>query len=128
WGPGGNDNERLAVADELVHAAAGTGDNAVLLQGLDLRLAALLTLGDGAAAARDANEFARRAARMREPLYLWLADVFLATQFQLRGEVDAGERAAGRALAQGERVRPQTAEQYHATLMWALRRDQRRSL
>jgi hypothetical protein len=33
---------------------------------------------------------------------------------------------ADRALSRGRSVRPQTAEQYHATLIWALRRDQNR--
>jgi DNA-binding CsgD family transcriptional regulator len=124
WRPD-NVDERLALATEIVHLGEETGDISLSVRGHHARIWDLLQ-EDVAAADRDVEAFARLAAALRQPDYLWMVEVLAAMRALLAGRLAEAEHLAQQALAVGERGQPAHAANYYVLQMLGLRGEQGR--
>lgn len=106
WRPVGPENraERLALDQEVLHLAERTGDRELALSGRAWRILDLLESGDVASADNQIAAFARTAADLRQPFYLWFVPVFAAMRALMDGRYSAAEQYADEALAAGQRA------------------------
>jgi hypothetical protein len=97
-----------------------------MLQGRLDRIVDLLELGQVAAVDEEIAEHSRLAEDVRDPVGLWHDVLWRAMRALLDGRFDDAERLADRALAIGAPIRRRTAEQYHWTQKFWIRREQGR--
>jgi hypothetical protein len=111
---------RLALANEVIAAAAAAGDGLRVLLGLCWRTADLFLLGDaGAGAALAELRLRADALGCRSVLYIARTmEVMLAIR---AGRLDEAEQAAGACLALGTEVGDVDAPAYHAAHLCAIR-------
>jgi DNA-binding SARP family transcriptional activator len=125
WGPDAVD-EQLAVADEVVRLAEGSGDRERGLVGQGWRLNDLLVLGDRAAVDEAVDTCARWAVELRQPAHRWYATHCRAMLAMLDGRFDAVEDLISQALAFNPQVHDQSASQSWVIQMYALRHEEGR--
>jgi tetratricopeptide (TPR) repeat protein len=109
WGPE-NAPERLEIANEVLELARRASDHRLAREGRGRRIAALLELGDIAAAEVEIGVHARVADELRQPYGRWQAAVWQAADALLAGRFADGELRAQEALELGRRVRVTDAE------------------
>lgn len=100
-------DERFDVATEIIPIAAATGEPAIAMWGQRPRIADLAEMGDFAAVESELEAYERDAAAFRQPLFLWQSAVRRAMLAIFRGQLDEGERLAGRALETGRQAEGQ---------------------
>lgn len=100
----GNLAERLALDRQVLGLAARTADPELGLSGRAWRVLDLLELGDVAEADGEIATFARTAADLRQPFYLWFVPVFGALRALMDGRFAEAGRLADEALAVGRRA------------------------
>ena len=123
WGPDRLE-EGLAVATELLQAAADARDQELALEGHRWRFAALLELGALAAADREIAAYTRRAEEVRQPHYLANASAWRAMRALLEGRFEEGEQIARQALALGQRAQSASAFAFFGLHRFAARSEQ----
>ncbi|HWE10796.1 MAG TPA: AAA family ATPase [Solirubrobacteraceae bacterium] len=125
WEPGQLER-RLADSTELLRAARESSDIELTLQGHAWLVVDLLEMGDRKGVEVQIEAFARGAQRLRQPLYVWNAELWHAMIALLDGRLDESEQLAAAALSGGIRTEGITAPQYYAIQMMAVRREQGR--
>ena len=100
-------HERFDVATEIIPLAAATGEPAIAMWGQRPRIADLAEMGDFEAVEHELEAYERDAAAFRQPLFLWQSAVRRAMLAIFRGQLDEGERLAGRALETGRQAEGQ---------------------
>lgn len=123
-----NRTERLALDQQVLHLAERTGNRELELSGRAWRVLDLLESGDVAGADTQIAAFARTAADLRQPFYLWFVPVFGAMRALMDGRYSDAERLANEALsagqrAQGERELAENAVVVHVIQTLLLQRD-----
>lgn len=94
---------RLDAAKEILQLARQVGDRELALQGHSWRIIALLERADLTDADAEIETYARIAAELRQPYFLWEATVFRAMRALLDGRLLDAERLAVEALHIGQR-------------------------
>ncbi len=117
---------RLGDATELLRAALLAKDPELVLQGHAWLVVDLLEQGDLAGVEAQIEAFAAGARELRQPLYLWQVAVWRVMQALLAGRLSTADRLATEALAAGIRPESETAPQYYAIQVLAIRREQSR--
>jgi DNA-binding SARP family transcriptional activator len=109
WSPT-HTEERLAIADDLVAAARGSGDREAELQGVNWRVADLFELGelDGVRAA--IADYARLAADLRLPAYDWYVPMWRATLALLANRLEEAQRLSEEGARIGRSAHDDNAE------------------
>jgi DNA-binding CsgD family transcriptional regulator len=97
-------DERLAIADELVAAAATTGAKDALALGRGWRFGDLMEAGELDGADRDLAAFAALATELQQPLLLWRAAMWRAMRALLEGRFAEAERLIAEAGQLGRRT------------------------
>jgi tetratricopeptide (TPR) repeat protein len=113
----------MAGGKEIVSLADAAGDTELMLQGRFDRIVDLLGVGDVDAVDAEIEVHGRLAEEVRDPVGLWHDAVFKAMRALLDGRFDEAEQLADRALVVGASIRGRTAEQYHWTQMFWIRRE-----
>ena len=121
-----NVEERLTVATEIVRLAEQTSARELALTGRAWRIADLLELGEIETVDQEIAVFARSAATLRQPLYLWWTLVFRAMRALLDGRFTEAEQLARQAVAMGQRVHPQAPAQVFGIQLVSVLRQQGR--
>jgi hypothetical protein len=116
-----NGEERLALADELVRAAAQAGAGERSAHALYTRAFASLELGDMAAVRSSLEEYAGVTAQLRQPAWHWLLVVTRATLALFEGRFDGAQRLMEDALALGVRAQASDAILSHRVQLFTLR-------
>ena len=125
WSPHHAD-ERLAVAGDMVAAAAAAGDREALLQGRNWRVVDLLELGRVREAAAEIDAYEALADAVALPHFRWYVPLWRATLAQLAGRWAEARELADRALALGRQADDPNAplfvgiQRHHG--LWAQRR------
>jgi tetratricopeptide (TPR) repeat protein len=96
--------ERLALATEMVRTAEAAGDAENALRGHYRCYRELMELRDIEGVERQLDAYAKLAARIRQPRYLWYVPYSSATLAAFRGDFQRADREADEALAIGLRV------------------------
>jgi tetratricopeptide (TPR) repeat protein len=115
--------QRVAASREIVTLAEAAGDAELMLQGRFDRIVDLLELGELDAADAEIEVHSRLAEEVRDPIGLWHDAIFKAMRALLDGRFAEAESLADRALAMGVSIRGRTAEQYHWTQIFWVRRE-----
>ncbi len=116
---------RLAADAEIVSLAEAADDAELMLHGRFDRVVDLLELGELDAVDADIEFHSRLAEEVRDPVGLWHDAIFRAMRALLDGRFGEAEALADRALAMGISIRGRTAEQYHWTQIFWVRRETR---
>jgi tetratricopeptide (TPR) repeat protein len=98
WGPG-SVSDRLALCDETIRLATGSGDRQLALLARLWRIVDLLEAGDVTMLDIDLEGFARQSDQARIPYHRWFAGVVRSTRALLDGRLTDSERLADEALA-----------------------------
>jgi hypothetical protein len=93
------EDERSALADEVLQLARMTGDREMELLGRVIRVANSLESADIQAVEADIAAHARLADEIRMPVHQWTATTMQAMHALLRGSFEEAERLAGAALS-----------------------------
>jgi tetratricopeptide (TPR) repeat protein len=101
--------QRTEVANELLALALARHDRQIELEGLRMRIAIWLEVGNMPAADHDIDAFDRAAHALRQRRWLWWVPVFRGTRALMCGRFDEAVRLAHEAMASGQR-----AEQHDA--------------
>jgi tetratricopeptide (TPR) repeat protein len=119
-------HRQLELASELVEVATRVGDKERALDGHELRLTALLELGDkpGALAALEAMTTLTR--ELRQPAQNWFVAVYRALFALLEGRLDQAEELISDARLLGERAQSWEAAVSYRLQLYLLRREQGR--
>jgi hypothetical protein len=119
--------ERVADATQLLRSATQAGDTELALQGHAWLVVDTLERGDLAAVDAQLDAFTAAARELRQPLYLWQVAVWRGMRALMAGHLNTAERLATEALAAGLRPESETATQYYAIQVLAIRREQGRA-
>jgi DNA-binding SARP family transcriptional activator len=125
WDPD-NLEQRLADSGRLVRAATEAGDIELTLQGNAWLAVDMLEHGDLAGLEAQVQAFTAGARRLRQPLYLWQVAIWRTMRALLAGHLSTAERLASEAFSAGIRPESETATQYYAIQLLAVRREQAR--
>jgi tetratricopeptide (TPR) repeat protein len=125
WDPSHLDR-RLADSTQLLQSALEATDVELSLQGHAWLVVDLLESGDVAGVQAQMEAFTASARELRQPLYLWQVAIWRAMRALLAGHLSTADRLAGEALAAGLRPERDTAPQYYAIQVLAIRREQAR--
>ncbi len=117
---------QVALGTELVRVAMEANDLERAVEGYEQRSAALMELGEVAAAKADLAAVAKLADDLRQPSQEWIAVVYSALLALLEGQLDEAERLMETALSLGERALGWNAIVCHDLQLYALRREQGR--
>jgi len=112
--------ERLAIADEIVHLGERMADRELALLGRRFRIVGFLEQGDVVAADREIEAWAQIAGELRQPPYLTDLAMWRATRAIMDGRFAEGEEHARRALELGEREPEVEPAMRHAVQMAVL--------
>jgi len=117
---------QAALSAELVDLAVSVGDKERAMEGLELRLAALLELGDmpGAVAALEHMEALAR--ELRQPSQMWYVAAYRGVVLLLEGRLVETEQLIEEALRLGERSQNWSATVSYRLQLYLLRREQGR--
>jgi tetratricopeptide (TPR) repeat protein len=118
--------QRLSDSGRLVRAATEAGDIELILQGHAWLAVDLLEQGDVAGVDAQVQAFTAGARDLRQPLYLWQVAIWRAMRALLAGHLSTAERLASEAFSAGIRPESETATQYYAIQLLAIRREQLR--
>jgi class 3 adenylate cyclase len=121
------DEERIAIATELMDAAERAGDRELAIEGRGLRLMDLLAAGEIEAVDREMPIYAREAMELRQPNYRRYALIRHAMKELLGGRFENVERLLTQFSPETARwgLEPNTLQAY-GVVLFALRRDQGR--
>jgi len=124
----GPDNlqERLALAGEVIRLADESDYPIAALEAQTWRVHDLLELGDIQAVDLAIEAFARRAAALKQPVYLWHLATWRGMRALLDARLDDAEALLGDALAVGQRALQETAFMHYGQQLLALRWEQGR--
>ncbi|MGH2859006.1 MAG: ATP-binding protein [Solirubrobacteraceae bacterium] len=125
WGPE-NLDERLADSTALLRGAREAQDLELTLEAHAWLVVDLLERGDRRGVQAQVEAFTAGAEQLRQPLYLWNAEVWRAMLALLDGQLDRAEELATAATSSGIRAEGVTAPQYYALQLLAIRREQDR--
>ncbi len=125
WDPDHLD-QRLSDSGRLVRAATEASDIELILQGHAWLAVDLLEQGDVAGVDAQVQAFSAGARELRQPLYLWQVAIWRAMRALLAGHLSTAERLASEAFSAGIRPESETATQYYAIQLLAIRREQLR--
>jgi DNA-binding winged helix-turn-helix (wHTH) protein/tetratricopeptide (TPR) repeat protein len=125
WGPA-NTEDRFAAAVEIVQLAEEIDNKALALQGRQFRLADLLEMGDIPGVDLEIDAISWLADELHWPQHQWFAALFRAMRAHMNGHFEDAETLARKAVGIGERLHRETAVQWYAVQMGALRRQQGR--
>ncbi len=117
---------RLEASTELLRCARQIGNLELELQAHAWLVVDLLEHGDREAVDAQMTAFTDGAQRLRQPQYLWQAEVWRAMRALIGGRLEEAERFAGEALRIGASAEQVTAPQYFAIQLMAIRREQQR--
>ena len=107
--------------------AERAGDTELMMQGRLDQVVDLLELGEIEAADAEIEVHRRLAEELRDPVeLLWHDAVWATMRALLEGRFEEAQKLADRALALGAPIRGRTAEQYHWTQTFWIRREQGR--
>ncbi|HEU4354502.1 MAG TPA: AAA family ATPase, partial [Actinomycetota bacterium] len=123
WGPDGLD-ERVDMAEEVLHLALQTGDRETELVGRARRATCAVELGDLLSAEAEIAVHAELAGELRMPYHLWTAASMRAMRAGLQDRLDTAEDLAERAL--GTMPGKLNAVYAHLNQITAIRWDQGR--
>jgi len=101
-GPDGIE-DGLAASDEIVRLARVARDRDMEFAGHQLRLVALMQLGDFAGVDKEIEACDRLAQELHQPNYVWWAAVFRGMRALMAGRFEEAERLAESALSLGQR-------------------------
>ncbi len=118
--------ERLAASTEMLTSALRAENLELQLQAHAWLVVDLLERGDRAGVQAQIAAFRAGAQELRQPLYLWQATVWGATEALMEGRLAQAEELAGEAVAAGAPAEDVAAAQYYAIQMLATRREQAR--
>lgn len=118
--------QRLADSTQLLRSALEASDIELSLQGHAWLAVDLLESGDPAGVQAQMEAFSAGARELRQPLYLWQIAIWRAMRALLAGHLSTADRLAAEALAAGLRPERDTAPQYYAIQVLAIRREQAR--
>ncbi len=118
--------QRVADATELLRSATTATDAELVLQGHAWLVLDLLEQGDPDGVQAQVEAFTAAARELRQPLYLWQVAVWRAMWALLAGHLNTADRLANEALTAGLRPESETAVQYYAIQLLAVRREQAR--
>src|SRR5207244_4030288 len=96
--------ERLAIADEIVHLGERTADRELALLGRRFRIVGFLEHGDVVGADREIEAWAQIAGELRQPLYLTDLPLWRPTRANRDGRLAERERHAPTARRRGRRA------------------------
>src|SRR5262249_40727373 len=119
--------QRIADATELLRSATHASDPELALQGHAWLVVDLLEQGDLPGVQAQLEAFTVAARELRQPLYLWQVAVWRGMRALLAGHLSTAERLANEALSAGLRPERETATQYYAIQLLAIRREQARA-
>ncbi len=125
WDPDHLD-QRLVDSARLLSAATEASDTELALQGHAWLVVDLLESGDLGGVEAQIDAFTAGARELRQPLYLWQVAVWRGMQALLAGHLSTADRLASEALAAGIRPEGESANQYYAIQVLAIRREQLR--
>ena len=125
WSPD-NQDERLAVATELVELAQSGGAKEREIEGRGFRFNALLELGELAAARTELAARGALAEEMHQPAQLWVQLVLETAVSLLVGEFSTADEMIHEAFALGQRAQGEQARADFELQRFALRREQGR--
>jgi class 3 adenylate cyclase len=111
------EEERLQTAEELIELAEQVGHLDLATRGHLYRLANLLGMGDIAGVDRELEIYARMAAELRQPQYLWNVPLLRGMRAMMDGRFDDAEAFAEEALALGQRAQEPLSAQFYAVQM-----------
>jgi predicted ATPase/class 3 adenylate cyclase len=112
-----SEEERLQTADELIELAEQVGHLDLATRGHLYRVANLLGMGDIAGVDRELEIYARMAAELRQPQYLWNVPLLRGMRAMMEGRFDDAEALAGEAFALGQRAQEPLSAQFYAVQM-----------
>jgi class 3 adenylate cyclase len=118
--------ERLAEANEIIALAEETGDRQRVAWGLFQRVANRMVITAVRDAYADIDRYTRVADELRMPFYYWQVELFHGMRALFEGRMDDAERFAQAALAIGQPIQGDTANQMFAAQLFAIRREQGR--
>ncbi len=118
--------QRLADSTQLLQSALEASDLELILQGHAWLVIDLLEGGDPAGVDAQIQAFTTGARELRQPLYLWQVAIWRVMRALLAGHLNTADRLASEALAAGIRPERETAPQYYAIQVLAIRREQAR--
>ena len=121
-----NVQERLALAGEIMRLADESDYPIAALEAQTWRVHDLLELGDIQAVDLAIEAFARRAAALKQPIYLWHVAEWRGMRALLDGRLADAEALLGDALAAGQRALQQSALMHYGEQLLALRWEQGR--
>ncbi|HEU5001524.1 MAG TPA: AAA family ATPase [Actinomycetota bacterium] len=111
---------RLEETAEMLVLATGLGDEQLELMARRLRVAALLEVGDLAAAGEQIDAFARSTAARHQALYGWYVPMWRAMAALLDGSMDGARRHLSELVALSQRTGSFNATIHGYTLRWCL--------
>jgi DNA-binding SARP family transcriptional activator len=116
---GTGDDERLALAEEMIAVGERSEQAELLIRGRIRRGVELLERGHFDLVAAEGQALERIATESGEPAYGWWAALWRASEAVLTGENDVALRLARRAAEVGRPLYPEAAElEYAAQLFW----------
>jgi DNA-binding SARP family transcriptional activator/tetratricopeptide (TPR) repeat protein len=116
--------ERIEASTEMLTRARQGGGLELELQAHAWLAVDLLEQGDRDAVDAQMEAFAAGAERVRQPLFVWNATLWLAMRALLAGDLGRAEELAADALAAGGPSEAVTAHEYFAVQLLAIRREQ----
>jgi DNA-binding winged helix-turn-helix (wHTH) protein/tetratricopeptide (TPR) repeat protein len=115
-------DERLEVARDATALAKRFADPHLFLMAHEIELGAYLILGNRAGADAAISRYAELADELRQPSYLFLTSIMLASREMNSGAFDAAERHIGTALERGRNSVPFADLLYFGQMYWLSRR------
>jgi eukaryotic-like serine/threonine-protein kinase len=121
-----NVEERLVLADEIIHLAGESGDRTMVIEGHAFRLWDRLELGDVSKAQREYETVAGSVEELRQPYISWALDITRVLFALVQGRLAEAEALAQRALHIGQEAQNQNSALVFMIHMMTLLREQGR--
>ncbi len=126
WGPD-TAPQRIAIADELVNVGERSRDAELVFMGRDVRLTALLELGDIVGARHEVNAVRALYDELRQPVVQWALTRWDAFFALMEGRLDDAEEAMTRTAELGTRLQdPDAVAQYFGIQSFILSQERER--
>ena len=118
--------EQVTLGTELVRVAIEADELERAFEGLEMRITALLELGEVQAAKGALATMAKLAAELRQPSQAWVVGLYQALMALLEGGFSEAETLIAGAQSVGEQAQNELAPVSHALQLYMLRREQGR--
>ena len=118
--------EQVTLGSELVRVAIEAHEPERAFEGQEMRLTALLELGEMQAAKGALATMAKLAAELRQPSQAWVVGLYQALMALLEGGSSEAEALIAGAQSVGEQAQDELAAAYYALQLYTLRREQGR--